>query len=61
MATNYKNILLAGNVKGILERQWSRKKSYMMKWKQLEFIYLADKESAGGECEAAMIARIRYE
>ena len=27
-----KNVL-AENVKGILERQWSRKKSYAMKWK----------------------------
>ena len=26
--------LNAENVKGILERQWSRKTSYVMKWKQ---------------------------
>ena len=26
-------ILYMENVKGILERQWSRKKSYVMKWK----------------------------
>ena len=27
--------LLAENVNGILERQWSMKKSYVIKWKQL--------------------------
>ena len=29
-----KKNLLAGNVKEILEMQWSRKKMYAMKWKQ---------------------------
>ena len=27
-------VLHAENVKGILERQWSRKRSYAMRWKQ---------------------------
>ena len=30
----FHEILHAENVKGVLERQWSRKKSYVMKWKQ---------------------------
>ena len=30
----FNEILLAGNVKVILERQWSMKHSYMMGWKQ---------------------------
>ena len=32
--TAAKKKLHAENVKGILERQWSKKKSYVMKWKQ---------------------------
>ena len=28
-----KKFLLAANVRGILERKWSWKKSYVMKWK----------------------------
>ena len=31
----FHELLLAENMKGILERQWSRKKSYVMKWKLL--------------------------
>ena len=30
----FKKCYNAENVKGILERQWSRNKSYVMKWKQ---------------------------
>ena len=30
----FKEILHAENVKGILERQWSRMKSYVNMWKQ---------------------------
>ena len=31
---SFEDMLLAENVKGILERQWSRKKCYVIKWKQ---------------------------
>ena len=47
------------NVKGILERQWSRKESDVMKWKLKDLRYLGDKKSAGGGCEAALTARTR--
>ena len=30
---SFKEILHAVNVKGILERQWRRKKNYVIKWK----------------------------
>ena len=43
----------------MLERQWNRKKSYVMKWKLSEFTYLGDRVSAVGGCEAAVIARTR--
>ena len=47
-------------MKGILERQWSRKKSYLMKWKLYwEFTYHGDDVSAGGGCEAAVTGRTR--
>ena len=36
MTPNFQDILHAKNVKGILERQWSRKKIYVMRGKQLE-------------------------
>ena len=42
-------------MKEILERQLSRKKSYVIKWKLREFTYLAD----SGGCEAAVTARTR--
>ena len=42
-------------MKGILERQWSRKKSYVDEVKRVrEFTYLGDRVSAGGGCEAAV-------
>ena len=31
---SFQGILLSENVKRILERQWSRKSSYVMKWEQ---------------------------
>ena len=34
VAAKFFNILLAGNANGILDRQWGRKKSYVMKCKQ---------------------------
>ena len=46
-------------MKGILERQWSWKRSYVIKWKLSEFTYLGDRVSAGGGCEAAVTARTR--
>ena len=30
---SFQEILQSGNVNGILEKRWSRKKSYVMKWK----------------------------
>ena len=32
----FQGILLERNVMGILERQWSRMKSYVIKWKHVE-------------------------
>ena len=34
VAQNFKDMLLAESVKGILKRQWRKKKSYVVKWKQ---------------------------
>ena len=51
--------LLTGNVKGILERQWGRKKSYPMKCKQQESTYQGDRVSVGGGCEPGVTARSR--
>ena len=45
-------------MKGMIERQLSRKKRYVMKWKRyVGFAYLGDRMSTGGECEVAMTAR----
>ena len=43
---SFKGILHAENVKGILDRQWSRKKRYVMKWKLYEnaHIFVSDVE-----------------
>ena len=49
----------AENVRGILERQWSRKKSCVEVKTVREFTYLGDRESSGGVCEAAVTARTR--
>ena len=49
----------AENMKGILERQWNRKKSYVTRWKHREFTYLGDRVSACGRCEAVVTARTR--
>ena len=46
-------------MKGILEKQWNRKKSYVIKWKLSEFTYFGDRMSADGGCEAAVTARTR--
>ena len=46
-------------MKGILERQWSRKKSYDDVETVREFTYLGDRVSVGGGCEAAVTARTR--
>ena len=51
-------ILHAGNVKGMLERQWDRKKrmqAEMVKW----LTYLGDRVCAGGGCKAARTVRTR--
>ena len=45
-------------MKGILERQWSQKKSYVLETVQ-EITSLDDWVSAGGGCEAAVTARTR--
>ena len=37
---DFQECLLAGNVKGILERQWSRKNKYVMSWKQWETLHI---------------------
>ena len=44
-------------MKAILERQWSRKKSFDEVETVREFTYLGEKASAGGGCEAAVTAR----
>ena len=44
-------------MKGILERQWSRKNRYVMKWRLMEFTHLGNRVSAGGGCEASVTAR----
>ena len=46
-------------MKGILERQWRKKDSYIMKWKLSYFTYVGDSVSADGGCEAAVAARTR--
>ena len=53
----FSRIFYAENVKGILERQWSRYKGCALKWKLSEFTYLGDRVSAVGGCEAAVTAR----
>ena len=56
MNTKFIRNFLAENVKEILERQWSRKN-------EMETVkastYIGDMVSAGGGCEAAVIARAR--
>ena len=37
---SFQEILHADNVKGVIERQWNRKKSYVMKWKQSENLHI---------------------
>ena len=44
---------------GILERRWSRKKSYVLKWRLTEFTHLGNRVSAGEGCEASVTARTR--
>ena len=56
----FHEIINAENVMEILERQWNRKKIYVMKRKLSEFTYLGDRVSAGGGCEAAVTARTRW-
>ena len=51
----FHDILLLDNVMGMLERQWSRNRSYVIKQRVREFTYLG----AGGGCEAAVTARTR--
>ena len=46
-------------MKGILERQWSRKKTCDEVETVQEFAYIGDRVSAGGGCEAAVTARTR--
>ena len=46
-------------MKEILERQWVRRKSYLIVT-VMEFTYLDGKVSAGGECEAVVTARTRF-
>ena len=55
---NFTKNLYAENVRGILERQWSSKRSYAVEtvW---EFTYLGDRVGVGGGCEAAVTARTR--
>ena len=43
-------------MKGILERQWSRKKRCDEVETVREFTYLGDRVCAGGGCEAAVTA-----
>ena len=45
-------------MKGILERQWSRKISYVMKWKLL-WNSLGDRVSVGRGCDTAVTVRTR--
>ena len=48
-------------MKGILERQWSRKQSVCGEVETVsESTYLGDRVSASGGCEAATTGRIRY-
>ena len=51
-------MLHAENVNGILERQWSRKKSYVETVRV--FTYHGDSLSAVGGFEAAVTVRTRY-
>ena len=44
---------------GLLERQRSRKKSYVMKLKLKEFTYPCDRVCRDGGCEAVVTARTR--
>ena len=52
-------ILHAGNVKGILVRQWSRKKRCDKVEAMRKFTYLGDRVSVVGGCEAAVTGRTR--
>ena len=48
-------------MKGILERQWSRKRKLCDEVETVrEFTYLGDSVSEDGGCEAAVTARTRY-
>ena len=47
-------------MKGVVERHRSRKKSCDEVETARKFTYLGDRVSAGGGCEAAVIARTRY-
>ena len=43
-----------------MEGQWSRKRSYVMEWKQYgEFTYLGDTVNVGGGYEAVVSVRTR--
>ena len=54
-------MLLAGNVKEILQSQWKKTKNYVLKWKQLGDIAYPDYwVSVGGGCEVAVVVRTRY-
>ena len=46
-------------MKGILERQWNRKKLCDEVETVREFTYLCDRVSAGGGCESVVIVRTR--
>ena len=54
----FQETLLAVNVNGLLERQWSRKSCDRVETAR-QFTYLGDKVSANLGCEAAVTARIR--
>ena len=52
-------MLLAENVKGILERQWRGEMLCDEVEAVQEFTYLGDRVNAGGGCEAAVTAWMR--
>ena len=52
-------ILQAENEREIFYRQWSRKRSYVMQWKQCGNSCFCDRVSAVGGCEAGVTARTR--
>ena len=51
----FNKILLASNMKGILELEWRRNNLYGEV--ETEFTYLSDRMKVGGGCEAAVAAR----